>query len=159
MWNIRFNNNREWFQANKNDYKTFLEKPMNELAQEVYKDFSLKDDELNLQLHVSRIYRDARRLYGNGPYKDHLWFTLRDSYEQWTDKPVFWFELSPESLSYGLGYYRAKPSVMESLRYHIDKAPKQLAKLDLSLRKQTEFVLEGEDYARPKCSPNNPLAA
>ena len=25
---------------------------------------------------VSRIYRDARRLHGRGPYKDHLWFCV-----------------------------------------------------------------------------------
>ncbi len=158
MWNIRFNNNKEWFVANKKDYKSFLEKPMNELAQEVYRDFALKHEELNLQLHVSRIYRDARRLYGKGPYKDHLWFTLRYSYEQWTDKPVFWFELSPEELSYGLGYYRARSATMENLRNSIDTAPEQLVKLDLSLREQTEFVLEGEEYTRSKCSLDNPLA-
>ena len=39
--------------------------------------FSEKFPKLSLNLHVSRIYRDARRLHGRGPYKDHLWFTLR----------------------------------------------------------------------------------
>ena len=40
---------------------------------------AINDKFPNLQLNckVSRIYRDARRLYGRGPYKDHLWFGLR----------------------------------------------------------------------------------
>lgn len=116
MWNLRFNNEKSWFEAHKDEYKTVLDAPMRALAREVNDRFAAKHEELNLHLHISRIYRDARRLHGHGPYKDHLWFTLRQSAEEWTDKPVFWFELAPETWSYGLGYYWAKASTMEKLR-------------------------------------------
>lgn len=33
---------------------------------------------------VTRIYRDARRLHGRGPYKESLWFTVEQPAEQWT---------------------------------------------------------------------------
>jgi uncharacterized protein (TIGR02453 family) len=158
MWNIRFNNEKSWFDAHKDEYKTMLEKPMHELAQDLYSGFSASQDDLNLRLHISRIYRDARRLHGNGPYKDHLWFTLRQYGEEWTDKPVFWFELAPENWSYGLGYYGAKALTMAKLRARIDSNPKSLTKLSRELDRQTEFTLDGDNYVRPKCDPGTPLS-
>ena len=38
-----------------------------ELGKEVYDKFMDKHPKLNLNLHVCRIYRDARRLHGQGP--------------------------------------------------------------------------------------------
>ena len=159
MWNLRFNNNKSWFEDHKEEYKAVLDRPMHELAQEVYTRFMENREELNLSLRVSRIYRDARRPNIHGPYKDHLWFTIRQLDEEWTDKPVFWFELAPENWSYGLGYYSAKPLTMEKLRARIDNQPKPLRQLNDTLSAQSEFVLEGTDYARSKCDPGQPLAA
>jgi uncharacterized protein (TIGR02453 family) len=158
MWKIRFNNERSWFEAHRDEYKAVLEKPMHALAKEVYGSVALTHAELDLRLHVSRIYRDARRLHGRGPYKDHLWFTLRQDGEEEQDKPAFWFELTPESWSYGMGYYGAKVLTMEKLRARIDTQPEPLAKLARALDSQNEFVLEGDDYVRPKCDPRRPLA-
>ncbi|NLC78784.1 MAG: DUF2461 domain-containing protein, partial [Ruminococcaceae bacterium] len=129
MWGIRLNNNREWVTAHKEEYHSDLEAPMKALAGEVAEKFAKKQPKLGLELHVSRIYRDARRLFGNGPYKDHLWFTLRKVTLEWTDKPVFWFELGPEKLSYGVGYYQAAPITMQKHRARIDNNPAELKKL------------------------------
>ena len=59
MWGIRFNNEREWFMAHKEDYiNTFLT-PIKELGEQVYEAMheALPDEPLILK--VSRIYRDA----------------------------------------------------------------------------------------------------
>ncbi len=66
------------------------------------------------------------------------------------ERPVFWFELAPKEWSYGLGYYRAKASTMEKHRARIDKNPGPLGELMKTLNGQSEFILEGESYARPK---------
>lgn len=157
MWNIRFNNEKSWFEAHKEEYKAVLQRPMQLLAEEVEALFSEMHPELKLDLHVSRIYRDARRLHGNGPYKDHLWFTLRRTEEEWTDSPVFWFELDPDGLSYGLGYYSARALTMAKLRARMDRDPRPMKKLARLLASQSEFVLEGESYARPKGDPGGGL--
>jgi len=159
LWGIRFNNERSWFEAHRDEYREVLEGPMRALAQTVYGGFVEKHGELDLGLHVARIHRDARRLFGRGPYKDHLWFSLRPSAEEWEDKPVYWFELGPETWSYGLGYYRAKPLTMAKLRARIDRNPAPLIKLDQKLHGQKEFALEGEEFKKPKCAPDRPLAA
>ncbi|MGE4485308.1 MAG: DUF2461 domain-containing protein [Oscillospiraceae bacterium] len=158
MWNIRFNNEKSWFEAHKDEYKAVLEKPMHELAQEIYGGFSANHSELEMQLHISRIYRDARRLHGRGPFKDHLWFSLRQNSEVWTDKPSFWFELTPESWSYGMGYYCTKALTMQKFRARVDNNPEPLKRLDETLARQSEFVLDGDNYARPKRDPGSPLS-
>ena len=73
MWGIRFNNERAWFEAHKEDYLQSFYRPMKELGAEVYDYISAKRPEDPLVCKVTRIYRDARRLHGRGPYKDHLW--------------------------------------------------------------------------------------
>ena len=77
MWGIRFNNERTWFEAHKDIYLTHFYQPMRELGDELYDFLAAKRPDLGLMRKVTRIYRDVRRLHGRGPYKDHLWFTLR----------------------------------------------------------------------------------
>ncbi|MGI5971712.1 MAG: DUF2461 domain-containing protein [Oscillospiraceae bacterium] len=158
LWSIRFNNERSWFRAHREEYGNLLERPMRELAREVYSAVNEAHADLELELHISRIYRDARRLHGRGPYKDHLWFSLRRQSELWTDKPVFWFEIAPEAWSYGMGYYSARALTMAKLRARIDKSPAALKELAERLDGQAEFILEGNEYSRPKCNPEMPLA-
>ena len=114
--------------------------------------------QLALNLHVSRIYRDARRLHGKGPYKDHLWLSLRQESEEWTSRPVFYFEISPEQWSYGMGFYSARAQVMERFRRETAADPRPMEDLARLLQRQDTFQLEGEEYARPKAAPSELLA-
>ena len=63
---------------------------------------------------------------------------------------MLWFELAPESWSYGMGFWCAQASVMEKHRARIDRDPKPLLKLHNSLARQEEFILEGPSYKRQK---------
>ena len=91
MWGIRFNNERGWFLEHKDDYiNTFLT-PTRELGEQVYDAVHALLPDEPLMLKVSRIYRDARRLFGRGPYKDHLWWCIRTGDKDWTGRPTFWF--------------------------------------------------------------------
>lgn len=153
MWGIRFNNERPWFQAHKEEYLTHFYQPMKALAQEVYDAFQDRHQVPGLCCKVSRIYRDARRLHGRGPYKDHLWWSMeRPTEDAFSTRPVFWFELEPEGWSYGLGYYSATPLTMAKFRRRLDLHPRQFLKLARPFEKQDLFRLEGEDYRRPKGS-------
>lgn len=153
LWGIRFNNDRTWFEANKETYLRHLYQPTMDLGREVYDRFTGKYPKLDLSLHVSRIYRDARRLHGRGPYKDHLWFSLRPEADVWSRRPVFWFEVGPEGWSRGVGCWMAAPASMAAMRRDIDEDPETLSKLARRLSKHPEFQLQGEDYARSKGDP------
>lgn len=157
MWGIRFNNSREWFEPRKAEYKEIFEAPMKELCRELYTGLSDKHSELNLVSRVSRIYRDARRLFGRGPYKDHLWLTVSEPAERWSCQPVFWFELSPEGYSFGLGYWMAQALTMAKLRARIDRDPKTMERLVRQLSGQDTFHLEGEEFKKFRPSPSKLL--
>ena len=156
LWNIRFNNERPWFNEHKQEYLEHLWEPFKALANEVYDRFTA-DKDLILNLHVSRIYRDARRLHGRGPYKDHLWFSIRPENDNWHERPVFWFEIAPEGYCYGLGIYSPNPGQMTRFRKEIDERPDEIMALAQAFEQQDRFVLEGDEYARKKGNPPAPL--
>ena len=151
LWGIRFHNERSWFLEHKEDYLTLVDAPLRALADQMEETMREGFPRLGLEKKVSRIYRDARRLHGRGPYKDHMWFTLRHPEEGAI--PCFYFELAPEYYSYGMGIYDPTPLTMAKLRARIDRDPGPVEKLARRLAGQEEFVLEGECYKRPKGDP------
>ena len=153
MWGIRFNNERGWFEQHKEEYLQTFYRPMQALSQEVWEAVDGAYPDLGLVRRVTRIYRDARRLHGRGPYKDRLWFTLERPAEDWEIRPAFWFELEPEGYSYGLGYYMAPPVMMAKFRARLDVDPKPFSKLARQLARQERFHLEAQPYKRPKGDP------
>ena len=153
MWSLRLNNNKQWFEANKEAFLQNFQNPMKALGQEVFMRVSEEFGGRGFIHKVSRIYKDARRVRGGEPYRTNLWFSIERPAEEWTSNPVFWFELAPDNWSYGLGYYAARAETMAKLRARIDKKPKAFEKLIAPLDGQDEFTLDGPEYVRKKEAP------
>lgn len=158
LWGIRFNNERGWFEEHKEVYQRALYQPMKALGAQVAQALDAQRPDNGLRLKISRIYRDARRLFGRGPYKDHLWFTLHRGESSLGTRPALWFELTPDGWSCGMGFWCAKPAVMARHRARIDTQERPLLALDRKLRGQERFVLEGPEYSRVKTPQNAKLA-
>lgn len=156
MWGIRFNNERGWFEAHKETYLNEFYRPMQALAGEIHSYLHDLRPDYGLIFKVTRIYRDARRLHGRGPYKDHLWFCVEQPSDSWTARPTFWFELAPDNWSYGMGYWMPKPITMAKLRARIDRDPKTMERLMGKLSRQQEFALHTTDYKRPRAAAPSP---
>lgn len=150
LWGIRFNNHREWFLEHKQDYLDYVYNPLKELGAELMEEVDKLWPDEGLQLKVTRIYRDVRRVKYGGLYKDHMWFVIRQPSEEWTARPAFYFELSPEGYEYGMGYYCARPTQMAQYRRRILRDPKPLEQLARELEGQELFHLEGDEYKRSK---------
>lgn len=150
MWGIRFNNQRDWFLAHKEEYETQLLRPTRQLGEAVWQGLCQALPQEPLILKVSRIYRDARRLHGRGPYKDHLWFCVRTGDQDWTGRPTFFFEITPDGYSYGMGFWSAGAELMTRYRRQIDRDPATLEKLVRAFGRQSVFQLTGPDYVRSK---------
>ena len=150
LWDLSFHNERPWFQEHREQYMRVLHEPFHALAEDavaVMRDaFPLS----NFSLHVSRIYRDARRLFGRGPYKDHLWFTIFNGDNRHTEGPSFWFELSAAAFSYGLGYFDVTTASMEAFRASIDANPARFERIVSDVMKMRGFHIIGPEYKRPK---------
>lgn len=149
MWDLAFNNERPWFNEHKHEFDRLVMTPFKELAWDTDAIMQRRYPDMGLTLHISRIYRDARRLHGRGPYKDHLWFSLKN-WDGLLQGPMFWFEFGAADYSYGMGFYSATASQMQSFRAAVDANPARLERLARLLEGQDEFHLTGEEYKRPK---------
>jgi uncharacterized protein (TIGR02453 family) len=158
MWKLRLNNEKTWFEAHKDEFRRDFQLPMKELGLAVFERVKAAQSGRGFVQKLSRIYKDARRVRDGVPYRTNMWFSIERPSGEWTETPVFWFELMPENWSYGLGYYSAKPATMAKLRRRIDRDPKAFEKFIAPLAGQDEFVLEGQEYSRKKEAPTEKTA-
>lgn len=149
FWQIRFNNSRDWFQPQKQTFQSVIMQPTKELANELYDWFQQEYPQRNLNVHISRIYRDARRLFGRGPLNDHLWFSFQTATERRELAPCFWFELGCDGYGYGMGCWSAA-AVAVNYRKCVDLDPDGFDALVQRFDAQSRFQLTGESYARSK---------
>lgn len=149
LWELRFNNERPWFLEHKEQFERCLNEPFKALARETYALTTERWPQIGGRLHIARIYRDARRLFGRGPYKDHLWFSMR-SEETAGEGPGLWFEIGPAEYSYGMGFYSATPAHMEAFRRCVDANPSRFERLARDIEESGRYRITGEEYKRPK---------
>ena len=148
MWELAFNNERPWFMEHKAQFEELVNTPMKALAAETAELMRKRCPERELTMHVSRIYRDARRLFGRGPYKDHLWFMIYDETVK-NAGPVFFFEFGKGEYGYGMGFYDATSAQMEAFRKMVDANPARFERLAEPIE-GSEFTVHGEEYKRKK---------
>ena len=128
LWELAFNNERPWFLAHKETFERVLNEPFKALARELYDEMGRLCPGEDFSVHVSRIYRDARRLFGRGPYKDHLWLTLTPAAAS-DYGPAFWFQIGASDYSYGLGFWAPASAYMEAFRAAIAANPAAFERL------------------------------
>ena len=113
FWGIRFNNDRAWFAEHKQEFQDAVMTPTKALAGELYDWFQKQYPDLHLNVHISRIYRDARRLFGRGPLNDHIWFSFQNAIENRGEAPCFWFQVGADGYSCG-GFWTTTRSAPKS---------------------------------------------
>ncbi len=151
FWSLAMNNDRTWFKAHRDEFESVLNRPFRALAAEVLAILQARHPDGAWQSHISRIYRDARRLFGRGPYKDHLWFTLCDG-DHRSAGPMMWFELSGTGWSYGAGIWDDSPDVMQAFRARVAADPARFDAIVADIESRGPYHLWGELYKRPKGS-------
>jgi uncharacterized protein (TIGR02453 family) len=157
LWGLALNNEKPWFEAHREQYERCLNQPLRSLGWEVSQRMQEKYPDEVPFLHIARIYRDARRLHGRGPYKDHLWFTLGHVNADHQPTPQFWFEIEARGCSYGVGLWCAKADMLERWRQKIDDKPEALAAIVRKLNRAGDFTRYGQTYKRPKGDPGKLL--
>ena len=158
LWELSFHNERPWFLQHKEQFERVLNEPFKALAKDTAALLQERFPDVPVECHVSRIYRDARRLFGRGPYKDHLWFTLWDG-AAGREGPAFWFEIGAATYGYGMGFFEAAPAEMELFRRSIDANPARFARLAGDIADLGQYRVIGPRYARPKGNYGEPVSS
>ena len=144
LLDIRNNNNKEFFEANKQTYLDFVYEPMKALGDEISAPFS----DSGMIHKTGRIYRDA----GFPPflhYRDNMYFYMLYPAMFWSKSPVLFFELSPEGADFGFRISKPDAAVMERFRADLAQSPEDFLKLMKKL-KRTGLEVGGEEYKRIK---------
>ncbi|ACM20569.1 protein of unknown function DUF2461 [Geotalea daltonii FRC-32] len=150
---LRENNSKAWFDLHKPDYQNDLLKPLQALAAGLGPLMLSIDPDLEvtpaINRTISRIYRDTRFSRDKSPYKTSHWITFKRLRQEWKDYPAFFFEISPDSYRYGMGFYSASRQTMDNFRTAVDMNPKKFLTAISFYSNNKIFTIEGEQYKRP----------
>lgn len=127
---LRFHNEVTWFHDHRSEYESFIRTPFRELIEAMSPELQrmFPDFELRPARAVARINRDIRFTRDKSPYRDHLWILFRRANEPREGAPMYWFELSPEQVEWGLGSWGANRAATDVIREWIRTKPDEVRK-------------------------------
>jgi uncharacterized protein (TIGR02453 family) len=160
---LKRNNNREWFQANRDSFERFVKAPMEELVLAVGEALRRTAPEIVAEPRTSiyRIYRDTRFSRDKSPYKTQVAAVFPTRGLSKHSGPGFYFHISTEELLVGGGIYMPEPEVLRAVREHIAAHPKKFLSIVEGAHFRRAFgEMEGEQLkSAPKgFSPDHPAA-
>jgi len=148
---LRFNNNKEFFDQNRTRYHEVLKTPLKQLAQELLPTALEIDPSFNPRLTsiLSRIHRDTRYTKDKSPYRAHAWLSFRHVGDRISEGFCLYYEMTPEYYGYGMGMWGGNPELMKAIRARILAAPTEfLAEVNTLL--EAGFTVEGEMFKRDR---------
>jgi len=121
------NNNRPWFQKNKERYDV-LRKAYIDIVQELINRIALFDPEiagLEPKDCLFRIYRDIRFSPNKLPYKNHFGAYMAAQGGRNSERSGYYFHLEPGNCLFSGGLWRPQPALLKKVRQdiydHIDE--------------------------------------
>lgn len=119
---LKENNNREWFQANKGSYDN-AQQDVKDFVQELIAKLSSFDVHITADIKASkcmfRIYRDVRFSKDKAPYKS--WLAAGISVDgRKLDGPEYYIHIEPGNSFAAVGYWQPKKEHLEAIRQEID---------------------------------------
>ncbi|MEI7350704.1 DUF2461 domain-containing protein, partial [Pectobacterium parmentieri] len=155
---VRQNNDKAWFDEHRSIYDEQLVAPFRTLVDELSLTMLQIDDHFETRPAIgktlSRIHRDTRFSHDKSRYRSHMWLTFKRTRKDWTDAPVYFFEITPDTWRYGLGYYSATRNTMDLFRQTLRGNSPQF--LEVASCLGNAFTLEGDSYKRPLVKDQEP---
>lgn len=124
----KFNDSKDFYETVKEDIKRKIIIPMRQLALDLSDELLAVDEKMVLipTKMVSRIRRDTRYSRNKEMYRSNVWCMFMRNKHEWRFMPCMWFEVFPDSYSYGVGLFRAQPSDLEVFRRVLSENQKEL---------------------------------
>lgn len=148
----RIHNAKPFYEAHKTQIKAWVQEPYYALIERMQETMLEIDPQFVIVPHrqLSRIRRDTRYTKDKTLYRDHTWISFgRKKGERFSERPNYYFEITPEYWGYGCGYYCAPAKEMQIAREMILKEDKRFLDAYRAVNKSA-FALYGEQYKRPK---------
>lgn len=152
LFENRMNNNKEWYDSHKGEYKEHVYNPFVQLITELAPTMTEIDGQLMTipSKLISRVRRDTRFTKDKTLYRDNVWLVFLRDKTLMSTAPCYWFELSQKGSSYGIGYYGAQTGSMNNMRDMIINNHQAFIKALKCYESQSNFIIGGEMYKRSK---------
>ncbi len=152
FWEIAFNNEQSFYEANKERYRKNVYEPLKALAVVLTPAAQQIDPAFNVRPAsvVSRIRRDTRYSRDKSMYRDHAWLSFRRPGGMLSESLVVYAEFEREGYGYGMGMYGANPALMREIRPRILAKPRQFLALVTDPAFTSRFEVRGDPFRRPR---------
>jgi len=118
---LEVNNNRDWFNTNKNRFKTKVEAPFQTFIGRMI-DLLQKEDARNKMIpneSYFRIYKYVRLSKDKSPYKTHMSALISAFGKKEISAPGLYLEFRADSFHIYSGIYEPGPEILHKIRTHI----------------------------------------
>ena len=122
---LKFHNNTAYFHENHDRYVDVVQRPFYEFIEDLGPAMIKIDPRMEIRPHkcLSRIHRDTRFSRDKSPYRDHLWLLFRREGEPREQSLMYWFELGPSRLDWGMGFWGENREALDLFRKRMRANP------------------------------------
>ncbi len=151
---LRDNNNRDWFNDNKQRYEEhvldvalhFIQSMQDPLA-EFAPHFTAIPKRMGGSL--MRVYRDTRFSKNKTPYKTNIGIQFRHEQARDVHAPGYYVHVDPDQVFLGAGMWRPAPDALRGIRERIAAKPAEWSRARNDTGFRQHFRLGGETLTRP----------
>ncbi len=150
---LKKNNTKAWFQANKKEYEAYIKVPSQEFVSAMGEHLKSINPEINAIPKVNkslfRINRDTRFSNDKSPYKTNVGILFWEGPGKRMESSSFYFHLEDNQLLIGCGMYIFPKITLQKYREAImdKKKSNQLASIIKNIR-SNEYQIETRHYTR-----------
>jgi uncharacterized protein (TIGR02453 family) len=161
---LKANNNREWFEANKKRYEKHVREPLLQFIA----DFGLRLAEISPHYvadarrsggSLFRINRDIRFSKDKSPYKTMAGIQFRHESGKDAHAPGFYLHLEPDGVFAGVGMWQPDAPALSKIRTAIMEHPERWQRASMDESFLGVFTVGGESLKNPPkgYDPNHPF--
>ncbi|MCY4527738.1 MAG: DUF2461 domain-containing protein [Chloroflexi bacterium] len=151
---LRTNNNREWFQANKDRYELHVKEPILQFIQDFEPSLHSVSTRFIADARANggsmfRIYRDVRFSKDKSPYKTQAAVQFRHEAGRSAHAPGFYLHLAPGEVFAGVGIWHPDSASLGKIRESIDANPGKWERAAKDPDFLSDFSIGGSSLKRP----------
>ncbi len=161
---LRDNNNRDWFQANKERYEKCVVEPALGLICSLEKPLSkvaplLRVEAKKMGGSLMRIYKDTRFSKDKSPYKTNIGIQFRHQHGRDVHAPGVYLHIAPDECFLGVGTWRPPTDALKKIRGYIAENESSWRKVMTNKRFKESFTMyEDRLKSTPRgCDKQHPL--
>jgi len=163
---LSINNNREWFEANRNSYNADFLEPLIYFVEEMGEKLLKLDPEITaipkIDKSIFRLHRDVRFSKNQKPYKTNAGILFWNGKAKKMESCGFYFHLEPKMYGVGVGTYIIPKHLLKPYRDAVaDPATgKELNRAVKKVEKNGLYKVSGKKYKRVPTGfdPDSPYA-